>query len=526
MWTGRQTLGSIESAIGKLYREESQLDASLKSAVADTERLRKERAETLRELARVKLDEMAAGRLVSDLDAGERRAVQILDDYRLRIASLTDRRERLLKELESAQADRDAAAKLVEDALEAVEAVRAEVEGRVQALPEWRDAKAASDAANAVAGEAEKKAANAEGELGAKRKPYDDDPLFVYLWKRGFGTARYEAGNLARFMDRMVADHINFHTVRPNYAALIEIPLRLREHATAKRAAAQERLAALSDIERRALVEAGIEPKERALVEARHRLAAADTTLDEKHGLLRKLDAEHNTLVSGGTNPVYAEALSVIAAADAKDQLAALYQEARRTPTSADDAIVQKLESLEGQISKADAEVAGLRRTARDLAKRRLEVERVRDRFRGAGYDHPHGTFGNDNAISDALGRILAGTIGGQVLWDILQGGYRTRGPMGRPDFGYPTSPFPFPIPIPGGGSKGPWGGEWRDPSSRGSWFPDGGGGGFGSDDFSTGGSFLMSTARSSRRHDRERHRDRGRRRDRDDDDDDDRDDD
>jgi regulator of replication initiation timing len=483
MRTGRETLGSIESAIGKLYRDESQLDASLKSAVADAERLRKERAETLRELARVKLDEMAAGRLVSNLDAGERRAVQILDDYRLRLASLAERRERLLKELASAQADRDAAAKLVEDALAAVEAVRADVEGKVKALAAWREAKTASDEANGVASEAEKKAASSEAELGAKKKPYDEDPLFIYLWQRGFGTSRYQSNNLVRYMDRMVASYIGFADVRPNYATLIEIPLRLREHATVKRAAAAERLALLSRIERRAMIEAGIEPKERALAEARHKLAAADATLDEKHGLLRKLDADRNALVSGGTNPAYEEALSVIAAADAKDQVAALYLEARRTPTGTDDTIVQKLDSLEGQIGKADAELADLRRTAQDLAKRRIEIERVRDRFRGAGYDHPHGTFGNDRDIADALGRSMAGTIAGQILWEVLQGGYSTRGPQGRPDFGYPTSPFPFP--IPGGGRNGPWGGEWRDPSSRGGWTPDGH-----DDDFTTGGSF------------------------------------
>src|SRR5262245_52541806 len=350
MWTGRETLGSIEGAIGKLYREESQLDASLKSAVADTERLRKERVDALRELARVKLDEMAAGRLVNSLDAGERRAVQILDDYRLRIANITERRDALFKEVAPAQAARDAAAKQVEEALAAVEALRADVEGKVQALAAWRDAKAATDAANAVAAEAEKKAANSEAELGGKRKPYDEDPLFNYLWQRGLGTSRYQSGNFVRFMDRMVADFIGFAAVRPNYAALIDIPLRLREHATAQRVAATERLAALSAIERRAMVEAGIEPKERALAEARHKLAAADRTLEDKASLLRDANDERTALVSGGSTPAYQQALSTIATADAKDQVAALFAEARRTPTGADDAIVAKIESIDGQL--------------------------------------------------------------------------------------------------------------------------------------------------------------------------------
>jgi len=144
---------------------------------------------------------------------------------------------------------------------------------------------------------------------------------------------------------------------------------------------------------------------------------------------------------------------------------------------------VRKVEAIDGQLGKTEAQLAELRSTAQDLAKRRVEIERVRDRFRGAGYDHPHGTFGNDRDIADALGRTMAGTIAGQILWQVLQGGYGTRAPTGRPDFGYPTSPFPFP--IPGGGRDGPSGGEWRDPSSRGGWTPDGR-----DDDFTTGGSF------------------------------------
>ena len=100
----------------------------------------------------------------------------------------------------------------------------------------------------------------------------------------------------------------------------------------------------LSDIERRALLELDIDAKERALAEARHRLAVVDDTVDQKHGVLRKLDETRKALVAGEANPAYNEALETIAAADSKDDLADLYAEARRTTTTADEAIVRGLE--------------------------------------------------------------------------------------------------------------------------------------------------------------------------------------
>lgn len=491
MWSGRQTLSSIESAIASLHKEEGQLDAALRSAAGETEQLRKGRSQALRELARIKLDEMTAGRLVSNLDAGERRAIQILDDYRMRSAAVTERRDALLKELATAEMQRNVAAGAVEEALAAVEAMRSEVEAGVQATSPWQAARRALDGAEAVAGEAEKKAANSEAELGAKRKPYDDDSLFKYLWSRNFGTRDYQSGGFVRLMDRMVADYIAFQDVRANYAALIEIPLRLREHATAKRADVVELQGALSEVERKAMIDAGIEPKEQTLAEARHKLAAADRTLEEKNGLQRKIDEERSALLDGGTNPAYVQALETIASADSTDEVAALYQEARRTPTGADDAVVRKIETINVSIAKMEAELAGLRRSAQDLARRRLEVQQVRDRFRNAGYDHPNATFNNDGDIAAVLKRALEGAANSGVLWDLLRGGYKYRGPRGRPDFGAPH--FPFPFPIPGGGTTRSSGGSWREPSSRGGWSPredDSDRSRGGDDRFTTGGSF------------------------------------
>ena len=479
MWTGQQTLASIESALGSLRREEGQLEGALRSAVGEAERLRKQRLDTLRELARVKLDEMAAGRLAGGLDAGERRAARVLDDYRLRIAAVTERRGAMMKEIAQAEAQRNAAAEGMARALAEVEQLRTDAEASVKATPDWQAAKAASDAADAVALEAEKKAANSESELALKRKPYDDDPLFTYLWQRKFGTASYAAGGFARTMDRKVADFIGFHDARANYAALVEIPQRLREHAAAKRSAATELAAALSDLERRALTEAGMEAKERLLAEARHKHAAADQTVEDKHGLVRRIDDEYNTLVAGGSNTAYGQALDTIAAADSTDDVAALYREAKRTPTDADDAIVRRIETIDAGIRKADAEIAGLRRTAQDVARRRTEVQQVRDRFRGAGYDHPNATFGNDRDIAEMLKSVLAGGAGG-LLWDLLRGGYTYRPPRSPPDFGGTGYPFP----LPRTGTREPPGERWREPSSRGTWsWEDGGGTGPGASD-------------------------------------------
>ncbi|MBA3518387.1 MAG: hypothetical protein H0T75_12260 [Rhizobiales bacterium] len=83
---------------------------------------------------------------------------------------------------------------------------------------------------------AERKAAQAECDLEEKRKPYEADPLFMYLWTRAFGTPRYRAVPLVRSIDRKVARHIGFDEARRNYAVLIELPVRLREHAERLRA--------------------------------------------------------------------------------------------------------------------------------------------------------------------------------------------------------------------------------------------------------------------------------------------------
>ena len=359
--------------------------------------------------------------------------------------------------------------------LEAVDEVRAKAEQGIRDTPAWADARKAFEAGDGIAREAERKASLTESELAEKKKPYDNDRLFAYLWNIGYGTGRYGGGNLARYVDGLMAGYIGFHEARSSYHMLTEIPLRLREHATIQRKSAGELSGRLAAIERRAMVEAGIEPKERALAEVRHKLAAADTTAEKKRAHLRDLETQRSALVEGTGDATYTQALTTIATADAQDDIATLYREAQRTRTPTDDMIVRRVAGLDERLVKLEQETADLRKTAQQLATSRTDVERVRDRFRSSGYDHPNATFRNNGEIGVILGQILEGAVRSGILWDLLRGGFGTRPSRGRPDFGSPT--FPFPFPMPGGGQEGARGGEWREPGTRGGWTGGGSGG-------------------------------------------------
>jgi hypothetical protein len=471
MWTGRQAFERIESAIVSLHRQENELDNALASATAEAERLRRERSDAFRELARIKLDEITANRLVEDLDAAEARAVRLLERQRSELDRAATERQAALTALEQAVAERSSAAATLEAAVDSVDELRAKVAEEIKSSEDWLRAKAAFDSARKIAEAADAKAAQSEEELAGKRKPYDEDPLFAYLWSIGYLTPRYRAGVFARFMDRITARHIGFVDARLNYAMLIQIPARLREHARLQQEIAESRKSALEAIERSALSAAGEDELVRRVEEARRKLAEADEAVERAQAALRAADEKRDALVANLEDEAYRDALHIIATADAQDRLGTLVQEAKRTATPADDAIVQRIGELNERIERIDAEIAELRKSARSIAERRLEVERARDRFRKSGYDHPDATFDNNLDLERILGQILGGAVTGSVLWDILRAGFGLRYPGGRRRSKGLTFPFPFPVPMPGrhGEARGD---EWRRPDARGGWFP------------------------------------------------------
>ncbi len=478
--SGREALSSVENAINDVRTNENRLAQVLSSAAQEAERQRKQLTDSYRALALIRLDALTRNEAVGEIDAAERRALELLRTHKAKLDQLLIRHGGAQSTVVAAEADHRTKTAALEAAGEPIKALQAQAEKQMAADPAWTVQRACVDGAAKIAEAADEKAKQAEADRETKRKPYEADPLFMYLWKRTFATSEYKAGNFARFFDRKVAALVGYETARPNYLSLNEIPLRLREHAGELVRTVEAEDHKLEEIERAALMEAGILPLETKLVTAQAELKAATDTLTKAQATLAALDQERTRLLDEGDRRAHDEALAVLTQAIAREDLQTMYREAQATRTPDDDRLVQQIEQTQKGIAKADADVAQIRDEAREVARRRGELEGVRDNFRRNRYDGPWGQFEFDrhDAASDLIGGIVRGAIQGAVLWSLFQRGYRRHDWDGGGNWS-------------GGGWSGGSGPRFRLPSSS---FPKIGGfktgGGFKGGGFKTGGRF------------------------------------
>lgn len=489
--TGRDALSSLENAISGVRTNESRLTQVLSSAAAEAERLRAQLAESFRALALVRLDTLMRNQAVGELDAAERRALELMRAHKSKLDQILIRCGGAQSALVQAEALHREKTAVVEQAREPIAWMQERVAAESRTDPAWQAQHAATQKAIEIAQAADEKARQSEADLDAKRKPYEADPLFMYLWNRKFGTAEYKAGNFVRYWDRKVAQLVGFDTARPNYKLLNEIPVRLREHAKALLARVDAEDKALAAIERAALVKAGIEPLEATLAKALGELKSASDALTKAQQAMTALDEERTKLQSDGDRKAHEDALGVLTQAIAQENLQTMYQEARQTATPEDDRLVQKIEQTQGAIARAESEVARIREEARDVARKRGELESVRDRMRSSRYDRPNSQFeiNGPDVLSGVIGGILGGVLQSRELWDLLEKSHRKRRDWDDDD----DDDRDDDDDDDGGerGGRGPWGSsrshpKFRFPSSSVPKFP----GGFGGGGFRTGGGF------------------------------------
>ncbi|MCI0468251.1 MAG: hypothetical protein L0Y57_14835 [Beijerinckiaceae bacterium] len=470
MITGRQALNSIEEASAKVRADEMRLDAALRSASEESARLRQERLKELRALAELKFGLIQKGALIHELDAAEQQAKDLLERIRREISEAETKRHEAADALEAAENLARERAQDFDLAANQLRALEEEIAPNVTSDPVWIALKARVDATSKTASEAGKKAAQAESNRQQKKTPYELDPLFMYLWRRKFGTSDYTSGFLVRFFDAKIAALIGYREARANYAMLNQIPGRLRAHANrvgAEFGAERQKLAAF---EQDRLIAAGGGPLQKKAAEAKAALDSGESQVTEARQRLEAINRQYEAIAGRDNKGAFAQVIALMAENDSRDDVRTLYREAARTRTDENRAIVERIDRLTRAIAAAEQDIARLRSQISEVAARSAEIDQARRQFRQRGYDYPGTAFGNETTISDVLGGILEGALKGIVLGQVLDQGYR-RPPA--PDWGG-GGMFPGPMYPPSGG-------HFPGPSIE----PPGG-----QDGFRTGGSF------------------------------------
>ena len=454
MISGREALHGLEQTIFGLRADEGRLDAALASANDEAARARRAEADGFRALARIKLDLLAQTELLSDLDSTERRALDMIAGERAMLAALERKRSDALNLQHQAEDNKRESGRVLAEAIEALEAKHRLVAQAVTAAPDWQKAKLAVDAARQTAQAAAEKSQRASDDLAQKRKPYENDPLFMYLWQRKHGTGEDRTGFFVRFFDRRVARLIGYADARANYAMLLSIPARLGAHAAVRQQSIADAREAQSAIERQALVAAGIGPLEAALQAAQVKDQAAQAAAAAAAAAVQAVEGERTALVQhedGGRK----SAIVLLADRLSRSDMRQLYAEAFKTPTPDDENALNAITRARQAIAKADQDTAKIRSQIQDMARKRAELESARDGARAQGYDSPWGNFANHVLISDIIRGIVAGALSSSDLGRAMAGEYRRRDPGfgGNWGGGFGSS-----------GGQSPWGGQSSSP--------------------------------------------------------------
>lgn len=486
--SGPQALRSLEEALRDIRREEDEISKRLARSAERLTKIREGEAELFRQLASVRLDTNTQAELSGRLSQAEARAREMLKRHASDLSQTEENLKVIDKTLADLSGQRATALGEVEALQGQLRALSEKIEKAVLADPAYAAKKQAADELAAVAAESLRKTEQAEADREEKGRPYREDPLFMYLWERGYGTKNYTANNLVRYLDGLVAQLVRYQDARPNFAMLNEIPLRLREHAERQAQHAAEAEAELDGLESQAIDAAGGKPVRDGLAAAQARIADIDAQMVAAEDQRDEMTKAQRQLAQG-SDPAFAQAIAALGETLGREDIKTLLAEARLTQTGQDDTIVAQIEDARQRATEEDNDARDQKERLKTLAARRRELEDIQYEFKKSKFDDPRSSFGKDALVGDMLTDFLKGAISAATYWDSWRGSQSWKqgtnnwgGGVGLPRNGRdaPSGGFNWPDSSIGGGSTGGKGTGFNWPKSGGSWSKPSGGSGSG----------------------------------------------
>lgn len=431
--SGRERLASIERALQRVSDNVDRLKQDLDKSSKDKAELMAKRLDAFRDLAKFQTKLSLVDGVIDEADRISAQVRTILTARQKTIAALEGREA-------EAHGERDKLTKQLNTLRDEIENLENQLDAfgdqAREQLGKENDYKAHSSRYAELKGMVEKaseKARKSRAEEMRKGKPYRDDPLFIYLWERKFGTSDYDRSGLVRMLDQWVARLVGYQDARANFAILTQIPERLEAHV--------ERLSKLEQEEHAKLD--GIEAAKIRELAGEKFLSSLDSAHEKQNNLMAELERLNAELAetgrqlktyAEGQDQSFREAVEKTACFLEGQNLTALRSEARDTPDVEDDEIVRMIGKLSDERNAIDALSRKKRKELDEAFWRKEELLRIAADFRRSRYDAPGSVFdtGPDGGAGEALLKmLLKGAITAVEYWARTQSRQRWEGRSG-----------------------------------------------------------------------------------------------
>ena len=492
MWTGTSALKNIDQTLQTIRNEAVRLDSQLSQLTESLAANQRQRLKVINDIAAVRLLEIQRDELNDNYTAADQFAASELEKRDTALDQLNRTIDSLTKDIEHAEMSRAGLLAKVNDSSQQIVDIEAQVQNQLAADAFYLELLNKAQAADSIMQEARQKAEQAEIDFNAKAEPYQNDPLFMYLWERGFSTTEYQGGLFSRAIDAWVAKLVKYPPARVNYWNLTEIPKRLAEHASSVSDVADQQRMAVQQMEINKLQEAGIQTLEEEEFSWREKLDNQDDTIEEFENKLNA-QLQQRTRFTAGEDDYIQRCIARLAKVLQHKDVQAIHSYALATPSPTDDQLVIELQNIENNLQDLQGDLSHVRLLHDKKTNKLKELGQVRRKFKDSRYDDVRSGFGNKAILASVLGEFLRGAVSGNDLWRTIKRNQRYRNVGSIPDFG--SGGLGDIGDILGGGtigrSRSQRNSSWHFPSPRrgggGFKIPRGGSGGGG---FKTGGSF------------------------------------
>ena len=194
MLSGRDSLALFNQRISNAREQVEGIHHHLENISKRLAGIRQEKAVQYRELARVRLDDIEAGKIIDGLNGTDRAVLRLLAQKAEAQNILNGEIDAYLRRQRSLNEQRNIQEQQRDVALEVVEENIAETSEQLETTPAYQQKKENWQTAVKQAKNADEKATQSEADKDEKGNPYESDSLFMYLWRRRYLTPDYEGG--------------------------------------------------------------------------------------------------------------------------------------------------------------------------------------------------------------------------------------------------------------------------------------------------------------------------------------------